>query len=324
MGLAILTKGPVIFAYLLPLLFLKEIFNTPRNWKRCLIQNGGACLIACGIGLSWALAAAYQGGDDYAYSLLWKQTMDRLAHSPYHQRTWWFYVMAFPLFMLPWALIHPFRTIPWKRFLKQDASLLIIGWIGCLLLIFTLVSCKQLQYIIPSIPLLSIFFAQSYALSGRSLKRVTGMIISSYGLLAILIYPLNQSLEKRLPLVSISKALSPFHDRPLAIVHTVYHGELGFPIRRSNITCFRDEKNLREWFVQHPNGIAVIFNSPRFFPGYPHFDWFHPYPQGGWDYLKKRAHFFEEYTVINRFSGPYGDKIIIRKDISPLTGAFHS
>lgn len=313
MGLAILTKGPVIFIYLIPVLIIQGILDPTKRTKRTIGYNLIAIAIGCAIGLSWALLAAYQGGEDYAQALLWKQSANRLVSSPYHARPWWFYLVFLPAFLIPGWFMIPWKSIATKTF-WQESSVKMIGlWLVSIFFLFTLVSCKQLQYLVPLVPLISLLMTHAYQQGRKAQDRPIKVLLGcSFILFAIIIFPLNQQLEKRLPLQGISQTLLPFTNAPLAFLHTKYHGELGFPTKRLKVDHFEEVRDLRSWFTKNPGGIAILFDSPTFFPGYYHFDWFQPIPHG-WDYLAELARFYENYIVIARFPGKNADKIVVRQ-----------
>ncbi len=324
MGLAILTKGPVIFLYLLPICLILWMMNpTTRQWRW-----GGQIILAIGIGstigLTWALLAADQGGDDYATALLWKQSANRLINSPYHQRSWWFYFLFLPVFLIPGGFLINHKGEKFKLLWKTSVHFRgIILWIASMFVIFSFISCKQLQYLTPLVPMVSILMAWMYQQdNGRPLSTpVLRLMGYSYFLLAIVIYPLNQQMEKRLPLIALSQNLLPFSDKPVALVHTLYHGELGFPARCINVKHLKKMDDLEDWFGENPDGIAVIFDCPRFFPGTYKFNWFTSLPYG-WGYMTELTRFYENYTVIARNEGKHADKIVLRKT-APFTTILH-
>lgn len=382
-GLAILTKGPVIFIYLLPILILQGILDPAKRNKKWILQNGLAIIIGSTIGLSWALLAAHHGGEDYAQTLLWKQTANRLINSPYHQRPWWFYGAFIPVLILPGGFLIDWRKIRSKEFWKNKTHQLIGLWILSIFLIFTIVSCKQLQYLIPIVPLICILMTRAYgkeciqeqeelivanknlnisltrnidngASSSRTLEALREqrelraswepgsrinesailpasqkiplpthpirplkiLLFCSYFLFGLILYPLDQQMEKRLPLNGIARALTPFPHVPLAFLHSRYHGELGFPLGRTKVDILREARDLKSWFTQNPQGIAILFDSLTFFPGIYHFNWFRSIPQRHtWDYLRELSRFYDDYTILARFPGKYADKIVIQRKI---------
>ena len=315
MGMAILTKGPVIFIYLVPILILQAILDPSKRIGKAAGYNLLAIAIGSAIGLSWALLAAHQGGEDYAQALLWKQSANRLVSSPYHARPWWFYLAFIPAFLIPGSFILPWKNIKTKVF-WEDPSVKWVGmWLGSVFSLFTLVSCKQLQYLVPLIPLICVLMTHAYQQGVKAQNRPIKMLLGcSFILFAIIIFPLNQQLEKRLPLQGISQTLLPFTNAPLAFLHSRYHGELGFPMRRVKVDYFEEVRDLKSWFSKNPNGIAILFDSPIFFPGYYHFNWFRPIPHG-WGYLAELARFYEDYIVTARFPGRNKDKIVVQQGV---------
>ncbi|HEO97964.1 MAG: glycosyltransferase family 39 protein [Campylobacterales bacterium] len=158
-GLAVLTKGPVVLVHLLPLMIFACYF-TPHKLSRSFyiklaLAFGGGVLIA----LAWAVPAGITGGEEYRHAIFFGQTANRMVESFAHQRPLWWYLMLLPLLLFPWSLYKPFYSS-----LKQivfDAPLKILtGWLLTTLFFFSLISGKQLHYIMPEIALFSLLFTR--------------------------------------------------------------------------------------------------------------------------------------------------------------------
>ena len=161
-----LTKGPVILVHLLPLVlyipFLKEL-----DKKRWFLGFFKSFLIGVFIALLWAIPAAISGGEEYAKAIFWGQSAHRVVSSFAHRRPfWWYLPMLFFLFM-PYILIKPFWKI--NRYFKEDKAVkLLLIWIGGSVFIFSLISGKQIQYLLPEIPPLAILASRIFAKEGIS------------------------------------------------------------------------------------------------------------------------------------------------------------
>lgn len=264
MGLAILTKGPVIFIYLLPLMILKHYILGDE--KLSLLKNGLSISIALLIGLAWALPAAYKGGETYAQTLLWAQTANRLINSPFHHRPWWFYAIIFPLFLMPFLFLIRKNWFQKKLLVslwKNPPSRLLILWIGSIIILFSLMSCKQPQYILPLLPFLCIVMGKFYESTSPSRASPT---ITKLWILALLFWGgilpfLNNLIEKRLPLITLSDYLNKKenHYRPLACMNSKYHGEFGFLTHQSKIDHLLNIDDLDPWFAKNPHGLVTAF-----------------------------------------------------------------
>ncbi len=165
-GLGILAKGPVILVYVLPVMLLAPWWireQRPHSWLAW--YGGVAAAIALGatIGLSWALPAAAAGGEAYSSHLLWGQTADRVVNSFAHRRPLWWYLPMLPLLLFPWSLWPPlWRGIRqrWRQGWNSGERFALIG-AGTGLGIFSLISGKQLHYLLPLFPLLALFSSQA-------------------------------------------------------------------------------------------------------------------------------------------------------------------
>lgn len=159
-GLGVLTKGPVILVYLLPVALLAPWWARPRpNW---LAWYGGLVLaLAAGaaMALAWAMPAASAGGEAYRDAIFWGQTAGRLADSFAHARPFWWYLAALPVLLFPWALWPPLWRGLRRAFFAggtgeaADAGVrFCLAWAVPGLLILSLISGKQPHYLLPLFP----------------------------------------------------------------------------------------------------------------------------------------------------------------------------
>ncbi|WP_200381778.1 ArnT family glycosyltransferase [Thiococcus pfennigii] len=171
-GLGILAKGPVILVYALPAAVLAPWWMTEQrtlswfNWYAGMVS---AVLLGVAIGLAWALPAAAAGGADYAARLLWGQTADRMVESFAHRRPFWWYLPLLPLLLFPWSLWSPlWRSIHsrWQGHYDSGERLTLLVFLSGLL-IFSLISGKQIHYLLPLFPVLALFAARALVASGE-------------------------------------------------------------------------------------------------------------------------------------------------------------
>ena len=168
LGLGVLTKGPVILVYVLPValsapLWMRE--QRPASWWRWYGGILSALLLGAGVALAWALPAAFSGGDAYREALLWGQTANRMVESFAHQRPFWWYLPALPVLLYPWSIWGPVWRSLRRRFgsgLDSGERLALIG-AGSGLLIFSMISGKQLHYLLPLFPLVGLLAARAFA-----------------------------------------------------------------------------------------------------------------------------------------------------------------
>ncbi len=151
----LLTKGPVVYVFLAPLLLLRPLW---RDMTEPDVRLSGWFWPAAGVllagfaaALLWAVPAAIQGGEEYRRAILWGQTVNRMASSFAHRRPVWWYLPLLPLFFMPWLLFRPARL----RFRLKSAGAaarFCLIWIAAPVLIFSLISGKQFHYLVPLIP----------------------------------------------------------------------------------------------------------------------------------------------------------------------------
>jgi 4-amino-4-deoxy-L-arabinose transferase-like glycosyltransferase len=184
-GLGLLSKGPAILIMLLPSALSAPWWLSPkaetawRAWYGFLFL---AMLVGALIALAWAVPAGFAGGEDYRRQIFWDQTAGRMSQSFAHQRPVWWYFAALPVACLPLTLWPPL----WRsaRGLAVDSGLRFCAMQSvCALLFFSMVSGKQLHYLIPLLPMLAL--AASRALS-LALPRVTRTDQAPFSLLAVL------------------------------------------------------------------------------------------------------------------------------------------
>lgn len=163
-GGGVLTKGPVIFAYILPVSILCFLW-VPKNkldMKKWYLKILLSFFIGIAIALLWAIPAVMIGGEKYREAILWGQTANRFVSSFAHQRPLWWYIPFLPVLFFPWILLKP----AWSGHssIKHDKNYsFLITWILSTIILFSLISCKQIYYLIPIVPAVSLLIAKNIA-----------------------------------------------------------------------------------------------------------------------------------------------------------------
>lgn len=165
-GLGILAKGPVILLHVLPLAVLAPWWSPGHDWKR---WYGGillAVLLGAAIGLAWAIPAALHGGPEYRNAIFWGQTANRMVDSFAHRRPFWWYLPVLPLALLPWAiwpgLWQALRQV--SRGGLHPGLKFCLAWALPVFIAFSLISGKQVHYMVPLLPAFALFAAQALAI----------------------------------------------------------------------------------------------------------------------------------------------------------------
>jgi 4-amino-4-deoxy-L-arabinose transferase-like glycosyltransferase len=163
-GFGILTKGPVILVHLLPLILFARFWSENID-KRFYIGFFFAFLGGAAIALTWAIPAGIAGGQEYRDAIFWGQSANRMVKSFAHQRPLWWYLPILPLLFFPWSLLKSFWTGAVIKTEEPKIKMLLI-WLISVVVIFSLISGKQVHYLLPEIPAFAI-------LAARFLSRVS-------------------------------------------------------------------------------------------------------------------------------------------------------
>jgi len=190
LGLGILAKGPVVLVHVMPTVLLTPWWSLRVRTRGGQWYAGGfaAIVIASAIGLSWALPSAAAGGKAYSDELLFGQTAGRMVNSFAHRQPFWWYIPFLPLCLLPWISIG--TTWRGLKVAKFDSPMkFLICWSGSSLLILSLVSGKQIHYLLPVIPALALILTRLLTtIEGQIPKRDLAFMIT--GTVAVATMPL--------------------------------------------------------------------------------------------------------------------------------------
>lgn len=161
-GSGILSKGPVILLFVLPVgilapMWQKETTHTGwTDWYRGIFFS---LLLGVILALVWAIPAGLSGGAPYQKAIFWGQSVGRMAHSFAHQRPFWWYAIAFPILLFPWVGC----TSLWRNtssIWKEPETKFCLIHISSVLLSLSLVSAKQIHYLLPIMPTVALFLTR--------------------------------------------------------------------------------------------------------------------------------------------------------------------
>jgi 4-amino-4-deoxy-L-arabinose transferase-like glycosyltransferase len=165
-GLGLLAKGPVILLHLLPVVLLAPLWLPPtaqRGW-RWYAASMASVTMGAAIALAWALPAAQAGGAAYREAIFWGQTAERMVDSFAHAHPFWWY--------LPWLLVlfAPWIWLPWlwraarHAWQQPDYGMrFCLVWLLGVFILLSLVSGKQLKYLLPLWPAFALLVAHVLA-----------------------------------------------------------------------------------------------------------------------------------------------------------------
>ena len=161
LGAGILAKGPVILVYVLPAVILAPWWSTAsgRSWPKwygcALLSLAGTA----GLALCWAVPAAIAGGSDYAHSIFFSQTAGRIVQAFAHRRPFYWYLMLLPLLTFPWFFWRPVWR-GWWRTKLDPSSRFCLSALAPAFFVLSLISGKQIHYILPLLPLTALLIAR--------------------------------------------------------------------------------------------------------------------------------------------------------------------
>lgn len=167
LAFGVLAKGPVILVHLMPLALTRPFWSLsaapgrPAAWY-------GRVLVAIGIALAllsfWLGPALLMGGPEYREEVLWRQSAGRMVNAFDHARPLWFFVAVLPLLLWPWAWRPALIRKLGSSSLLGDrrARILAIWGLGALVL-FSLISGKQVHYLLPALPAAALALASGPA-----------------------------------------------------------------------------------------------------------------------------------------------------------------
>ncbi|HNY66702.1 MAG TPA: glycosyltransferase family 39 protein [Deltaproteobacteria bacterium] len=207
-GLGILAKGPVILLHTLPLALLAPwwaVERRPVSWTAWYAGIASASALGILIALAWAVPAALRGGEEYAEAIFWGQSAGRMVRSFAHEHPFWWYLPLLPAMLFPWSL--------WPALWRGFASLarrprsggvrLCLAWIVPVLAIFSLISGKQVHYLLPAFPGFALIASRALDGSRRFLPKdplAPAVVISLVGLVLLMpgLFPFPPNLRELL------------------------------------------------------------------------------------------------------------------------------
>ncbi len=191
LALGTYAKGPVILVHLaVPFLTLRFWAPNPPAVRH--IARGGALalLVALVVVALWLVPAVVGGTPAYREELLWTQSAARVAGGMAHDRPVWFLAALLPVLLFPW--VWSFRIWPaLAEAIRGDgAAKLCLIWAGAGLVLFSLISGKQVHYLLPELPAVAMLLARAFGAErmqdGRALQFAPVLLILlGIGLLAV-------------------------------------------------------------------------------------------------------------------------------------------
>lgn len=177
MGLGILSKGPVLLVFVLPVMLAGPVSLPVRRSRQWLFGVFCSVLLAALTALVWVIPSALSGGRAYADELLFGQTAGRMVNSFAHRQPFWFYAVVLPPGLLPWLL---FGSV-WRGLrgsLSDGGVRFAAVWLGAAFVILSAVSGKQPYYILPAVPAAALLLAAAADRGGQQLRGLEVLPVS--------------------------------------------------------------------------------------------------------------------------------------------------
>ena len=165
LGFGVLAKGPAILLHVLPVALAAPWWAPGIRRGRWYGGTVLAVILAAAIGLAWAVPAGIAGGEAYREAIFWGQSANRVVDSFAHARPFWWYAAVLPGLVLPWLVWPPlWRGMRRLRWAMDEAGMRIcLVWFGTAFVVFSLISGKQLHYLLPEFPALALLAARALA-----------------------------------------------------------------------------------------------------------------------------------------------------------------
>ena len=162
-SLGMLAKGPVFLLHIAaPLSLARWWLGRPIPRAARIVPGVVAILLLAALPLAgWAIAGAARIHDVPVMDTLLKQTVGRVADSYSHRRPFYWYLPLLPLLLLPWSVWLRWRRVPARVVVAMTSPLGRFGAAASLpaFIAFSLISGKQVHYLLPLLPGVAMFIA---------------------------------------------------------------------------------------------------------------------------------------------------------------------
>lgn len=190
LGLAVLTKGPLGWAFPVAAVFIfQKLYDAPPiPWRRLF-------LIPIGVTLLWILPAFLEGGKEFQ-DMIWRETVGRASgEAPIHihREPFYFYIPQIFLGWAPWSLFLP--GILWAGFKSDRYNPRWLYPALALVFLFVFISLfpgKRGDYLLPLYPMAAVLTGRFFSGLDVSekftpwvLKLPTRLIVTVLGVLAL-------------------------------------------------------------------------------------------------------------------------------------------
>jgi 4-amino-4-deoxy-L-arabinose transferase-like glycosyltransferase len=187
-ALGILSKGPAILLPVLPVVLTAPLWSPTVRAGRWYPRALAAIAVGLALSLAWALPAARAGGPAYSGAILWTQTAGRLTRAFAHPRPLWWYVPFLPLLAFPWFLWPTLWRGRDRAPARDEGIRLCAIWAGAVFAAYSLVSGKQVYYLLSILPPIALLAARLLpAREDAPRRRELAFLAAAFFLLAVVL-----------------------------------------------------------------------------------------------------------------------------------------
>jgi len=269
LGLALLTKGPVAFLHILPLMFLINFWTIKKisikKWTLfCFISISISLLIF----LVWLVPVLLNSTSDFKENLVFSQLIDRIyseegkTNLNIHSKPFWFYFVSFPALLLPWIFSISFfkKLILVKKKLYIKKYRILFIWIISVIFLHTLIEGKQFHYILPILPAVIILFSKEISEINYNIL-VVNIFFVVLIILHIALYKFN--IFDKYNLVPLANYIKKHENKPIGYIGK-YSGEITYLGKLKKKIDEVEKKKVELWFKNNPNGLLLFnFNKKK-------------------------------------------------------------
>lgn len=204
LAIGVYAKGPVILVHLMPLVLTMPIWAPIRPELRASLKGFGLSFgFALLLVAFWLVPAIATGTPEYRTELLWTQSAARVAGGLAHDRPVWFLAALLPAILFPWAWSWRVWSGIGKGWRSDPALRLCVIWAISTLVLFSLISGKQVHYLIPAFPAVAMLFARSAGESDSSAKSLAwvplGILAVAFAAIGLGFVPMTGDLVALVP-----------------------------------------------------------------------------------------------------------------------------
>jgi len=295
LGFGVLAKGPVILLHLAPVLVAFPVWTDPaRRPTPREVAIGVGIALALAIVALWIVPAAILGGVEYRHMVLWVQTAGRAVQSFAHARPWYWLMATLPVVLSRWVWTVDLWRGLMRLGLGDRALRLVLVQAQAGPALFSLVSGKQVHYLLPEMPelpaaavtvligiaalhvsfgllgdarntammqpLLPVLgfaaFCLALASAALFLPRPVGMATLGLGLGCVALIGTTGT-GPAYDRGVLARLMAPYEDAGIAVVTHAYSDELDFAGRLTRPIDLQSPDQAAAWLAAHPGGMLA-------------------------------------------------------------------